>query len=128
MSVNKVILVGNLGQDPEVREYNGTKFCNFSIATNEKWKDKQTGELKEDTQWHKVSVAGPQAEACGKYLEKGRQVYVEGSIRHNKSEKDGEVKYFTEVRAQNVRFLSGGSSGAGNGVESNSEGQDDIPF
>lgn len=127
MSVNKVMLIGNLGQDPTTNEYNGVKFCNFSIATSEKWKDKQSGELKEETQWHNISVAGPQAEACGKYLEKGRQVFVEGSLRYETSEKDGVTKYFTKIRAMNVRFLSGGSSEAGKSVQSN-DGGDQVPF
>ena len=82
MSVNKAIIVGRLGADPELRfTPSGRAVANFNLATSSVWKDKSSGERKEDTQWHKIVVWGPQAETCGKYLQKGREVFVEGEIR-----------------------------------------------
>jgi single-strand DNA-binding protein len=112
MSVNKAIIVGNLGADPEVRyTQSGTAVANMRIATNERWKDK-SGQQQERTEWHRVVVFGNQAENCGKYLEKGRQVYVEGRIQTNEwTDNDGNTRYTTEIVAQSVQFLSGGSGG-----------------
>ena len=114
MSVNKAIIVGNLGADPEVRyTQSGTAVANMRIATNERWKDK-SGEKKERTEWHRIVVFGNQAENCGKYLSKGRQVYVEGRIQTNEWEdRDGNTRYTTEIVAQTVQFLSGGNGGGG---------------
>ncbi len=136
--VNKVILIGNLGRDPEVRfTPNGQAVARFSVATTEKWRDQQ-GQLQERTEWHNVVVWGKQAESCGQYLAKGRQVYVEGRLQtRSYDDKDGVKRQITEVVAQTVRFLGGG--GARAGVEAAplvppGEGptalpeEDDIPF
>ena len=112
MSVNKVILVGNLGKDPEVRFTGGGKaVAKFPIATSEQWNDAEGGR-QERTEWHNIVVWGKQGETCGQYLSKGRQVYVEGSIRtHSYDDKDGNKRYMTEIIAQRVRFLGGGERG-----------------
>jgi single-strand DNA-binding protein len=112
MSVNKVILVGRLGQNPEVRYTPaGAAVANFSVATNESWLDK-SGQKQERTEWHKVVVWGKIAETCGQYLAKGRQVYLEGKLQTRQwQDKDGQTKYTTEVQAQTVQFL-GGQAGA----------------
>lgn len=108
-SVNKVIVIGNLGKDPEVRYMaNGDPACNFSVATTESWKDKSTGEKKEETEWHRVSVFGKLAEICGQYLKKGSQVYVEGSLKTRKwTDKEGQEKFTTEIRCTNMTMLGG---------------------
>lgn len=113
MSLNKVMLIGNLGGDSEVRyTQGGAAVANFNIATNEKWTNKQ-GEPQERTEWHKIVVWGRVAENCGKYLSKGRSVYVEGSIQTKEwDDKDGNKRYTTEVNARTVQFLSGGTGGA----------------
>jgi len=112
MSVNKVILVGNLGKDPEVRfTGSGKAVCKFPLATSEVWNDAE-GARQERTDWHNVIVWGKQGETCGQYLAKGRQVYVEGSIRtRSYDDKDGNKRYITEIIAQRVRFLGGGGAG-----------------
>ncbi|MDG2306178.1 MAG: single-stranded DNA-binding protein [Candidatus Binatia bacterium] len=116
MSVNKAIIVGNLGADPELRfTPSGRPVANFSVATSSVWKDKASGEKKEDTQWHRIVVWGPQGENCSKYLKKGGQVYVEGEIRTSSYEKDGVKRYSTEIVARDVRFLGGKSGGGGGG-------------
>lgn len=109
--VNKVILVGNLGKDPEVRfTPNGKALAKFPVATSEKWTD-QDGNRQERTEWHNVVVWGKQAETCGQYLSKGRQVYVEGAIRSRQyDDKDGNKRYITEIVARDVRFLGGGGA------------------
>lgn len=109
MSVNKVILVGNLGKDPEVRfTQTGSAVANFSIATTEQWNDRD-GKRQERTEWHNIVVWGKQGERCGQYLAKGRQVYVEGSIRtRSYDDKTGTKRYVTEIVAQRVQFLGGG--------------------
>ncbi|MDO8519654.1 MAG: single-stranded DNA-binding protein [Deltaproteobacteria bacterium] len=105
-SVNKVILVGNLGADPEVRyTQGGQAVCNFNVATNERWKDKTSGQPEERTEWHRVVVWGKLAELCRDYLAKGRTVYLEGRLQTRKWEKDGVARYTTEVVAQTVQFL-----------------------
>ncbi|MEI8030741.1 MAG: single-stranded DNA-binding protein [Comamonadaceae bacterium] len=106
-SVNKVILVGNLGRDPEVRSFpNGDRVANVTIATTDKWKDKQTNEMKEATEWHRIVFNGRLAEIVEQYLRKGAQIYVEGSLRTRKwTDKDGQEKYTTEVRADQMQML-----------------------
>jgi single-strand DNA-binding protein len=114
-SVNKVILIGNLGKDPETRYLpSGEALTSFSIATSETWKDKTSGEKKEATEWHRISTFGKLAEICGEYLRKGSQVYIEGSLRTRKwQDKEGQDRYTTEVRADQMRML--GSRGGGDG-------------
>ena len=105
-SVNKVILVGNLGRDPEMRYLpSGEAVANLAIATTDKYKDK-TGQMVEQTEWHRVSFFGRTAEVCGQYLKKGSQVYVEGSIRTRKyTDKEGVEKYATEIRGDRMQML-----------------------
>jgi single-strand DNA-binding protein len=140
-SVNKVILVGNLGKDPEVRYTpGGQAVAKFPLATTDNWTD-QSGQRQEKTEWHNVVVWGKQAENCGQYLAKGRQVYLEGSIRSRSyDDKEGNKRYITEVVAQRVQFLGGGgggrgaqsdSGGLGGGVDDFGSGpipDDDVPF
>ncbi len=106
--VNKAILIGNLGRDPELRHTNsGAAVCNFTMATTEKWTDK-SGEKQEDTTWHRVVVWGKSAEHCAEYLAKGRTVYVEGRIQHREWEnKEGQKQTTTEINAQTVQFIGG---------------------
>jgi len=114
-SINKVILIGNLGKDPELRYTpGGQAVCDLSIATTDQWTDK-SGERKEQTEWHRVVVWGKQAENCSQYLSKGRQCYVEGRLRTRQwDDKDGNKRYTTEIVAQTVQFLGGGrGEGAG---------------
>ena len=122
-SVNKVILVGNLGRDPEMRYLpSGEAVVNLSVATTDKFKDK-SGAMQEATEWHRVSFFGRTAEVCGQYLKKGSQVYIEGSIRTRKyTDKDGVEKYATEIRGDRMQML-GGKSGGGM-----ADMDDDIPF
>ena len=111
-SVNKVILVGNLGRDPESRFLpSGEAVCNFSIATTEKWRDK-SGEMKESTEWHRISAFGKTAEVCGEYLHKGSSVYIEGRIQTRKwTDKDGNDRYTTEIRCDRMQMLGGRPQG-----------------
>lgn len=115
--VNKVILVGNLGKDPEVRYLeNGAVVANFPIATSESYKDRTTGERKEQTEWHNIVLWRGLAEVAEKYLKKGNQVYIEGKLRTRSWEKDGVTRYTTEVVGDNMTMLgsaSGGGSGSG---------------
>jgi single-strand DNA-binding protein len=112
--VNKVILVGHLGQDPEIRYMaDGTAVANFNIATSESWKDKQTGEKRERTEWHRIVAWRGLGELCGKYLSKGRQVYIEGKLQTRSWEKDGVTRYTTEIVATDVQFI-GARDDAGN--------------
>lgn len=106
-SVNKVIIVGNLGRDPEVRyTANGAAICNVSIATTRNWKDKTTGEKQEETEWHRVVFYDRLAEIAGEYLKKGRPVYVEGRLKTRKwQDKEGKDNYTTEVIAQEMQLL-----------------------
>ncbi len=115
-SVNKVILVGNLGKDPEVRfTPSGRAVARFTLATTESWMDQESGR-QERTDWHNIVVWGKQAESCGQYLAKGRQVYVEGRITSRSyDDKDGNKRYITEIVAQRVQFLGGGSGGGRSG-------------
>ncbi len=117
--VNKVILVGNLGKDPEVRYTSGGQaVANLRIATSRSWTDKQSGQKKEETEWHDVEVWGKQAEQCGEFLAKGRQVYVEGRLKTDAwdDKASGQKKYRVKVVADTVRFLGGGGAGAGRGA------------
>ena len=120
-SVNKVIIVGNLGRDPEMRTFpSGDQVANVTIATTDKWKDKQSGEMKEATEWHRVVFNGRLAEIAGQYLRKGSAVYVEGSLRTRKwQDKEGQDRYTTEIRAEQMQMLgSRQGSGGGGGGES----------
>lgn len=128
MSVNKAIIIGNLGADPEIRyTQSGAPVGNLRIATNERWTDKN-GQSQERTEWHRVVVFGKTAENCQKYLSKGRQVYVEGRLQTNEwQDKDGNKRYTTEIVASNVTFLSGGNGGGGGGGGDYSRMDDDRP-
>ncbi|TJY57388.1 single-stranded DNA-binding protein [Sinimarinibacterium sp. CAU 1509] len=106
--VNKVILLGNLGKDPEVRYFpNGDAVCNVTVATSDSWTDKQSGEKKERTEWHNVVFTRKLAEIAGQYLKKGAKVYVEGSLRTRKWEKDGVERYTTEIMVNDMQMLDG---------------------
>jgi len=139
MSLNKVMLIGNLGRDPEVRyTQGGTAVANFTLATNERWTD-ANGQKQERTEWHRVVVWGKQAEIAGEYLRKGRQIYVEGALQTREwTDKDGNKRYTTEVKAQRFQMLGsrddrgagtapsepgGFDDGGGGGFQ-----EDDIPF
>jgi len=131
MSVNKVILVGNLGADPELKYLpSGQAVCEFRIATSERWTGKDN-QQKERTEWHRIVVWGKQGEQCKEYLSKGRQVYVEGGLRTRSwDDKDGNKRYMTEVVAQRVQFLGGrgaGSAGAGAGASAGGGGSGGGP-
>jgi single-strand DNA-binding protein len=137
--VNKVILIGHLGQDPEVRfTPSGAAVANFSVATNESWTDK-SGTKQEKTEWHKIVVWGKTAEICQKYLKKGKQIYIEGKLQTRQWEnKEGKTQYTTEINAQHVQFLgSAGGAGASAGAAATAGaapaadagfGDDSIPF
>jgi single-strand DNA-binding protein len=119
--INKVILIGNLGADPETRAMpSGTTVANLRIATSESWRDKQTGEQQERTEWHRVALFGRLAEIAGEYLRKGSQVYIEGSLRTRKwQDKQGNERYSTEIVGNELQMLGGrgaGGGGAGAGV------------
>lgn len=104
--INKVILIGRLGRDPEVRYTpDGAAVANFSIATSDEWTDKASGERKERTEWHRIVAWRKLGEICGEYLSKGRQVYVEGKLQTRSWEKDGVTRYSTEIVASDVQFL-----------------------
>lgn len=108
MAINKVILIGNLGKDPELRTFpNGGQVANVTIATTERWRDKSTGETKEATEWHNVVFSDRLAEIAGQYLRKGSQVYVEGSLRTRKwqDKQTGQDRYTTEIRANTMQML-----------------------
>lgn len=141
--INKVIVVGNLGQDPETRYMpSGAAVTNMTVATNEMWKDKQTGEQKERTEWHRVAMFGKLAEIAAEYLRKGSQVYIEGKLRTRKwQDKQGNDRYTTEIIADEMQMLGGrggggapasqgsGSSGPAPGPSDDGGGfDDDIPF
>ena len=116
--INKVILVGNLGQDPETRYMpSGGAVTNFSVATSESWKDKNSGEQQERTEWHRVVTFNRLAEIAGEYLKKGSQVYLEGSLRTRKWQgQDGQDRYTTEIVANEMQML-GGRAGGGSGYD-----------
>ena len=140
--INKVIIVGNLGQDPETRYMpSGSAVTNFTVATNESWKDKQTGEQKDRTEWHRVAMFNRLAEIAAEYLRKGSQVYIEGKLRTRKwQDRDGNDRWTTEIIADEMQML-GGRGGGGAAPASSEPGQsspppqaasddfdDDIPF
>src|SRR5262245_11369719 len=144
MSLNKAMLIGNLGKDPELRfTPSGRAVARFPVATSEQWTD-ANGQRQDRTEWHNIVVWGKQAESCGQYLSKGRQVFIEGSIRSRQyDDKEGQKRYITEVIAQRVQFLGGGrgdGAGAGRGAGGGGGGggedippapmpeDDDIPF
>jgi len=116
-SVNKVIIVGNLGRDPETRYMpSGEALTTISVATTDTWRDKASGEKKENTEWHRITFFGKLAEIAGQYLKKGSQVYVEGSLRTRKyTDKDGVEKYATDIRADSMQML-GSRQGMGGGA------------
>lgn len=144
-SVNKAILVGNLGRDPELKyTQSGQAVCNFTLATNEKWKDKD-GQAQERTEWHRVVLWGRQAETAAQYLSKGRPLYLEGRIQTREWEdKDGNKRYTTEIVGTNFQFLGsgrgqdgggpsgppsgGGATGGSGPMDSGPPPADDIPF
>jgi len=128
MSVNKVILIGNLGKDPEVRFTAGGKaVARFSVATSEQWSDNE-GQRQERTEWHNIVVWGKQAESCGQYLQKGRQVYIEGRIQNRSyDDKEGNKKYITEINAQRVQFLGGGGGRGGAPRDQQGGGGGEVP-
>ena len=143
--INKAILIGRLGSDPEVRYTpSGVAVANFSVATSEEWKDKDSGEKKERTEWHRIVAWRRLGEICGEYLSKGKQVYIEGRIQTRSwDDRDGNKKYTTEIVASDVQFLgtrdmsdggkpSGGTGGGGGGGFQGAPGpgpeDDDIPF
>jgi single-strand DNA-binding protein len=119
--INKVILIGNLGADPETRAMpSGTTVANLRVATSESWRDKQSGEQQERTEWHRVALFGRLAEVAGEYLKKGSQVYIEGSLRTRKwQDKQGNDRYSTEIIGNELQMLGGrgGAGGAGTGAE-----------
>ncbi|MDE1953275.1 MAG: single-stranded DNA-binding protein [Betaproteobacteria bacterium] len=122
-SVNKVILIGNLGKDPEVRYApSGSAICNVSIATSRQWKDK-AGEKKEETEWHRVVFYDRMAEIAGEYLKKGRPVYVEGRLKYGKyTDKDGVERYTTDIIATEMQLLGGREGGGSGGSSGDDEG------
>lgn len=123
-SLNQVNIIGRLGQDPEVKyTSSGTAVCNLSVATSERWKDKQTGEQKEETEWHSLVVYGKLAEICGEYLRKGSLAFFTGSLKTRKwqDQSTGQDKYRTEIRVQDMRML--GSRDAGGQGNNQGSGQ-----
>ena len=130
-SVNKVTLVGRLGQDPETKDVNGTTVANFSLATSETWKDKDSGEKKERTEWHRLVAWGRQAEIVGEYLNKGSLVYIEGQLQTRKwTDKEDNERYTTEIRVGMMKMLGGRGDNGGssdNESSSNSSSNDSEP-
>ena len=140
--INRVIIIGNLGQDPETRSMpSGGAVANVSVATSESWKDKNSGEKMERTEWHRVVFFNRLAEIVGQYLKKGSKIYIEGQLRTRKWEKDGVDHYSTEVIAKEMQMLdggdaaprpkassSGGSPSGGAQAQADNDFSDDIPF
>ena len=128
-SVNKVIIVGNLGKDVDLRyTASGDAIANLSVATSESWKDKESGQKKEVTEWHRCSCFGKLAEICGQYLKKGSQVYIEGSLRTRKwTDKDGQERYTTEIRCDDMKMLGSRPDGQRNADSGNDEGYTPPP-
>jgi single-strand DNA-binding protein len=125
MSLNRSTIIGHLGQDPQLRYTpTGNPFCTMSVATDESYTNKQTGERKEAVEWHRIIVWGKQSLNCGEILRKGRQIYVEGRLRTRSYDKDGETRYATEIVAQRVQFL--GPKPNGGVTEASAE--EEIPF
>lgn len=125
-SINKVILIGNLGRDPEVRYTpSGSAVCNVSVATTRNWKDKNSGDRVEETEWHRVVFYDRLAEIAGEYLKKGRPVYVEGRLKTRKwQDKDGRDNYTTEIVAEQMQLLGGREGGSGGGYGGQGGGDD----
>jgi single-strand DNA-binding protein len=128
-SLNKVILIGNLGADPETRYApSGDAICNLRIATTETWKDKSTGEKREATEWHRVAMFGRLAEIAAQYLRKGSQVYIEGRLQTRKwQDNDGQDRYTTEIRADEMKMLGGRAGGDAPMGRQDAGGYDDAP-
>ena len=130
-SINKVILIGNLGRDPEVRYTpSGAAVCNISLATTRNWKDKNSGDKVEETEWHRVVFYDRLAEIAGEYLKKGRPVYVEGRLKTRKwQDKDGKDNYTTEIVAEQMQLLGGreGGGGYGGGAQGGDDFSQDAP-
>lgn len=121
-SLNQVNLIGRVGQDPDVKYLpNGDAVANVSLATSEKWRDKNTGEMKEETEWHRLTFYGKLAETVGKYVTKGSQIYVQGKNKTREWEKDGIKRYTTEVKCHEMKMLGGKPEGAGQGRDSNNQ-------
>jgi single-strand DNA-binding protein len=122
--INKVILIGHLGQDPEVRALpSGSSIANLRIATTESWKDKQSGEFKEQTEWHTVVLFGRTAEVAAEYLKKGSQVFIEGRLRTRKwQDKTGNDRYSTEIVGNDMQMLGGRGQGGGEGGRQSQSG------
>jgi single-strand DNA-binding protein len=116
--VNKVIIVGNLGNDPETKQFsNGGSVTNISVATSEQWTDKQSGEKREATEWHRIVLFNRLGEIAAQYLRKGSQVYIEGSLRTRKwQDQNGQDRYTTEIRADQMQMLGNVGGGSGNGT------------
>jgi len=136
MSLNKVMIIGRLGNDPELKTLtSGSSVCNFNLATSERWNDKE-GQKQERTEWHRIVAWGKQAELCGKYLAKGRQVYIEGKLQTRSWEdQQGQKKYTTEIIANSVQFLGSQQQASQQapapndfGPEPSFEASEDIPF
>ena len=121
--VNKVIIIGNLGADPDVKQFqNGGSVTSISVATSEQWNDKQTGERREQTEWHRISLYNKLGEIAAQYLRKGSSVYIEGSLRTRKyQDQNGQERYITEIRADQMQMLGGNSAGQG-GYQNNNFG------
>lgn len=128
-AVNKVILVGNLGRDPEIRYTpEGAAVCSVSIATTRQWKDKTSGEKREDTEWHRIVFYDGLAKIVGEYLKKGRSIYVEGRLKTRKwTDKDGIERYTTEVIAEQMQMLGGSRDGGGGETEFDAEASTRAP-
>lgn len=130
--INKVIVLGNVGKEPETRSFDsGDTVTNFSVATSEKWKDKTSGEMKESTEWHRVSCFGKLSEIASKYVKKGDKIYVEGSLRTRKwTDASGVEKYSTEVKAEKIELLGSKSQSVAPEQHSTIESIQDseIPF
>ena len=122
---NRAELIGNLGREPKLSySPGGVAVCNFTMATSEKWRDKVSGEMQERTEWHRIVVFGKLAEICGKYLHKGKQIYIEGRLQTRKWEdKEGVTRYTTEIVAREMKMLGRKSDG-----HSGAHEEDDIPF
>ena len=118
-SVNKVIIIGNLGKDPEVRYLpSGSAICNIAVATSRQWKDKTSGDKQEETEWHRITFFDRMAEIAGEYLKKGRSVYVEGRLKTRKyTDKDGVEKYATDIVATEMQLLGGREGGGGGDMD-----------
>lgn len=143
-SLNKIQLIGNLGRDPEIRvTSSGTRVASLSVATSREWTDR-SGERQEKTEWHRVSCWDKLADVCERYLQKGDRVYIEGSVEYRQVEQDGQVRYFTDVRAREMIMLGGrgeradsyseprvqrsGGSGMDDFTDDALAGEDDLPF